>query len=130
QATKAQNLQPYVPNKGERYFQSVDRILLGGTLRWHPFFESAYSGGSFTLGAGRAMYVSAYNYIDIRGSYTIKNYKRLEAEFVAPRLFDRRGELSVIGGWREATQVGFYGVGNDTSNDDRTNYLFTQPYGN
>ena len=31
-------------------------------------------------------------------------YKRIEAEFMAPRLFNRRGSLSVIGGWREATQ--------------------------
>jgi hypothetical protein len=130
QAAKVATLRPYASGRAERIFQRVDTVLEGGTLRWHPFFESAYSGGSFTLGAGRAIYVSPYNYIDVRGSYTIKNYKRLEAEFVAPRLFDRRGELSVIGGWREATQVGFYGVGNDSSNDDRTNYLFAQPYGN
>jgi surface antigen Omp85-like protein len=128
QATKAQNLHPYVPNKVERYFQSVDRILLGGTLKWHPFFESAYSGGGFTLGLGRATYVSAYNYIDVRGSYTISNYKRIEAEFVAPRMFNRRGHLSVLGGWREATEVGFYGIGPNTSLDDKTNYLFNQPY--
>ena len=36
--------------------------------------------------------------------------------------------LSVLGGWREAPQVGFYGIGTNTSNDDRTNYLFQQPY--
>jgi len=44
-------------------------------------------------------------------------------------MFNRRAQLSVIGGWREATQVGFYGIGPDTSVDDRTNYLFNQPYG-
>jgi hypothetical protein len=37
--------------------------------------------------------------------------------------------LSVLGGWREATQVGFYGIGPDTAKEDRTNYLFQQPYG-
>ena len=65
----------------------------------------------------------------MRGSYSITSYKRVEAEFVAPRLFNRRGQLSVLGGWREATQVGFYGIGTNTSKDDRTNYLFEQPYG-
>ena len=35
----------------------------------------------------------------------------------------------MLGGWREATQVGFYGLGTDTSKDDRTNYDFQQPYG-
>ena len=67
-------------------------------------------------------YIGGYNLLDVRGSYTITGYKRIEAEFVAPRLFNRRGTLSVLGGWREATQVGFYGIGTDTSKDDRTNY--------
>jgi len=130
QAAKVPNLHPYVVNKAEKIFQRVDTVLEGGTLRWHPFFENAYSGGGFTLGVGHASYVSAYNYIDVRGSWTFSNYKRIEAEFVAPRMFNRRAQLSVIGGWREATQVGFYGIGNETSVDDRTNYLFKQPYGN
>jgi hypothetical protein len=98
-------------------------------LKLHPFFQSAYSGGGFTLGAGYAQHVGAYNVFDFRGSYTITGYKRIEAEFRAPRLFNRRGNLSVIGGWREATQVGFYGIGMATSIDDATNYLFRQPYG-
>ena len=129
QAAKVATLQPYVRNKGERIFQRIDTLMAGGVLRWHPFFESAYSGGGFTLGVGRANHVSAYNFIDARASYSIAGYKRAEVEFVAPRMFNRRAHLSVIGGWREATQVGFYGTGMDTSNDDRTNYLFQQPYG-
>ena len=67
--------------------------------------------------------------IDVRGSYTFSGYKRMEAEFVAPRLFRRRGALTMLGGWRDATQVSFYGVGTDTSVDARTNFRFTQPYG-
>ena len=129
QAVKEGNLRPYKPNKGERIFEHVDTILQGGNLRWHPFFQNAYSGGGFTLGLGHITYLGGYNFIDLRGSYTLSNYKRVEAEFVAPRLFHRRGQLSVIGGWREATQVGFYGIGTNSSKDDRANYLFNQPYG-
>jgi hypothetical protein len=129
QAAKVPTLHPYVPKKAEKYFDKLDTILEGGGLKWHPFFENAYSGGGFTLGVGRMDYVSAYNTIDVRGSYTISGYKRVEAEFHAPRMFNRRAQLSVIGGWREATQVGFYGIGPDTSVDDKTNYLFNQPYG-
>jgi hypothetical protein len=129
QADKVKTLHPYQPTKAEQIFTRVDTALLERTIRWHPFFDSAYSGGGFTLGAGRATYVSSYNYIDARGSWTFKNYKRIEAEFVAPRMFDRRATLSVLGGWREATQVGFYGFGTNTSQDARTNYEFRQPYG-
>ncbi len=129
QAAKLKNLTPYTPKKAERIFEHIDTILAGGRIRWHPFFDNAYSGGGFTLGVGHVSYVSPYNYIDLRGSYTITNYKRVEAEFVAPRMFQRRGQLSVLGGWREATQVSFFGIGNDTSDSDETNYLFRQPYG-
>jgi hypothetical protein len=128
-AEKAKETHPYVPSKAERLVDRAEDLFLSGELHWHPFFESAYAGGGFTLGAGYRRFVSSYNTIDLRGSITFSGYKRLEAEFLAPRLFDRRGVLSVIGGWREATQVGFYGIGTGaTSKDDRANYSFTQPY--
>ena len=129
QAEKVKTLHPYVPGKVEGLLNRVEDILVNGVPRWHPFFESAYYGGGFTLGAGYAHHVSPYNMLDVRGSYTILGYKRIEAEFTAPRLFHRRGSLSLLGGWREATQAAFYGIGMDTSKDDRTNFDFQQPYG-
>ena len=127
-AEKAKNLQPYESNKAERFLARIEDRLLGNQLRWYPFFESAYAGSGFTLGAGRSQFVSAYNTINVRGSYAISGSKRVEAEFLAPRVFDRRGVLSVIGGWREALEVGFYGTGISTSQDNRANYSFRQPY--
>jgi hypothetical protein len=127
---KAALLRPYEPGTAEAWLDRAEDLLLSGQLRWHPFFESAYAGGGFTAGLGYIRHVSAYNTIDIRGSFTFSGYKRIEAEFLAPRLFNRRGVLSVVGGWREATQVGFYGLGTQpTSVDDRANYSFDQPYG-
>ena len=130
QQEKAKQAKPYEPNKGEIWVKKLEEQFITGNMRWHPFFQSAYRGGGFTLGAGYAAPVSAYNTLDFRGSYTISGYKRAEAAFTAPRLFNRRGALTVIGGWREATQVGFFGIGTDnTSADDRANYSFQQPYG-
>jgi hypothetical protein len=129
QQAKAGELKPYAPDKAEVYVKKLEEQFLTGAMHWHPFFDSAYAGGGFTLGAGYATHVGDYNTFDMRGSITFSNYKRIEAEFFAPRLFGRRGELSVIGGWREATQVGFYGIGTgNTSKDDRVNYSFSQPY--
>jgi hypothetical protein len=129
QAAKDTTLTHYEPNKAEAYVKKLEQTFMGGVVHWHPFFDSAYAGGGFTVGAGYTKHVSAYNTFDVRGSYTLTSYKRIEAEFLAPRVFDRRGVLSVVGGWREATQVGFYGTGTgNTSKDDRTNYSFRQPY--
>jgi hypothetical protein len=129
QAEKAKVLNPYVPGKVEALFNRAEDILVNGVPRWHPFFESADYGGGFTLGAGYAHHVSPYNLLDVRGSYTVLGYKRIEAELTAPRLFRRRGALSLLGGWREATQGAFYGLGMGTSNGDRTDFDFQQPYG-
>lgn len=129
QAEKSQHLEPYLGNKAERIVNGLEEAFIGGRMKIHPFFESALAGGGFTLGAGYRQHVSSYNAVDVRGSITFSGYKRAEVEFLAPRVFDRRGVLSVLGGWREATAVGFYGIGtNGTSVDDRANYSFEQPY--
>jgi hypothetical protein len=129
QADKVPSLHPYTPGKVEGLMNRAEDILVNGVPRWHPFLESAYSGGGFTVGAGYAHHVSPYNMLDVRGSYTILGYKRAEAEFTAPRLFHRRGSLTLLGGWKEATQVAFYGIGMDSKTANLTNFDFQQPYG-
>lgn len=129
QVKKSGELTPDIGNKAEQAFERIEQTFLSNTLNFHPFFDSAYAGGGFTLGAGYRRYVSSYNTIDLRGSITFSGYKRIEAAFLAPRLFNRHAVLQAVGGWREATQVGFFGIGTPaTSPDDRTNYSFQQPY--
>lgn len=128
QAAKSRTLQPYTPSRAERLMGKVEEVLSATENNWHPYFESAYSGGGFAFGSGFARHVSPYNTVDVRGSYTLRGYKRAEAEFGAPRLFHRRGSLSILGGWREATQVAFYGLGTNTTDEHRLNYDFQQPY--
>ena len=125
---KAQQLAPAAPGKAEAYVARISDAFLSGNMHWHAFWTNAYSGGGFTLGAGYLQHVSSYNLADVRGSITFSGYKRIEAEFIAPELFARRGSLSVLGGWREATQVNFFGLGQTAHQSDLTNYGFTQPY--
>jgi hypothetical protein len=129
QAAKATQLHPYEPNKAERFMNRLEYMLSQGGRRWHPYLRSAYSGGGFTLGVGRTFHVSPYNTIDARGSYTILGFKRAEVEFLAPRMFHRRASLSLLGGWREATEARFFGLGMATTRDDKMNFDFRQPYG-
>jgi outer membrane translocation and assembly module TamA len=127
QAAKAEALRPIVLSKAERVMNRVETILDNG-LTWHPYFESAYQGGGLPFGLGYRRHVSPYNALDVRGSYTMRGYTRVEAEFTAPHLFRRRGQLSLLGGWRKATEVAFYGIGQDTASANRTSYGFRQPY--
>src|SRR4029079_5348191 len=52
QAEKAKSLHPYVPSKGEKVMDRVQDVLYNTTIKWHPFFESAYHGCSFKLADG------------------------------------------------------------------------------
>jgi hypothetical protein len=76
QAQKAAQAKPYVPGTAERYLNRAETMLVAG-LHWHPFFESAYRGGGFTLGAGYRRSVGSYNTVDVRGSLT---RERLQAD--------------------------------------------------
>jgi hypothetical protein len=127
QEAKAAALKPAEPGKAEQYVDRLSSSFLAG-MALHPFFESSYTGGGFTLGAGYMKYVSAYNTLDVRGSFTPSGYTRLEAEFIAHDLFARRGVLSVLGGWRDATQVGFFGFGMTSTLEKQANYSFQRPY--
>jgi hypothetical protein len=128
-AEKATDLYPYEVTTAEKVFSRIENRFNNQTVRWHPYLENAYRGGGFAAGAGYLFHPGAYSTLDMRGSYSLSSYKLAEAEFNSPRLFDRRGELTIVGGWRDATEVAFHGVGMNTSSGDRANYGFEQPFG-
>ena len=68
--TKSEQLRPSTPDKAEAYVERISDALLSGQLHWHAFWQNAYSGGGFTLGAGYLTHVSPYNTLDVRGSIT------------------------------------------------------------
>ena len=127
-AEKATDLKPYQVTTAEKWVIKVEKRFTGQVVRLHPFLEPAYSGGGFTVGSGYTFHPSPYSTLDVRGSYSIRSYKLAEAEFNHLRLFDRRATLNVRGGWRDATEVAFHGVGMD-SPDQHLTFGFEQPYG-
>ncbi len=126
---KAKSLHPYQVTIAEKVFTQLERRFTNEAIRWHLNFEGPYRGSGFAPGVGYMFHPSAYSSLDVRGSYSVRSYKLAEAEFISPRLFARRGELTVLGGWRDATEVAFYGLGMNTATGDRANYGFEQPFG-
>ena len=99
-------------------------------LQFHPFFQSAYSGGGFTLGAG-------YRRLRRRVQHARRarqlHAERLQADrggVLAPRLFDRRG---VAVGHRRLARSDAGRLLRPrhatASKEHRANYGFKQPYG-
>src|SRR5206468_5999065 len=55
-------------------------------------------------------------------------YKLVELSTESTRHAQGRVDLYARGGWRDATQVAFYGVGNDSPGEGRTNFRLRQTY--
>ncbi len=117
QARKAAAAAPYVPSKVERLAVSIKREFLVVPSGFYPYFDSVYSGGGFTLGAGYRQFYGDRTHWDVKGLYSIKNYKFVELTTDswghASGRFDLHGRL----GWRDATQVAYHGLGMTTPNE-------------
>ena len=94
----------------------VEDITVNGGLHWHPLLRERVSRGR--LHAGRRLHASR-QLVQPAGRARQLLDPRLQAGrsrvHRAASVPSPRRSLSLLGGWREATQVGFYGLGTDTS---------------
>ena len=127
QAAKARAVRPYEPSKAERIASDIKNRLLDTPEGFYPWFDSVYSGGGLTGGAGFRRFFGDASFVDARGLLSMKAYKLIEVATgsLGPK---RRLEVRAAGGWRDATQVAFYGVGNDTAQEAKANFQMQQAY--
>jgi hypothetical protein len=128
QAEKAKQLHPYEPSAGEEIALRLKKALIDDPNGFYPWFGSVYSGGGFTLGAGYRRFYGDRSFWDARGMYSVKSYKLFELASTSLGLAHDRVNVQAVGGWRDATQVAFYGVGNETSPDAKSNFRIKQVY--
>ena len=93
--------------------RSLKRRLFETPNGFYPWFGSVYSGGGFTVGGGYRQYYGDQSSWSACGLLSAKSYKL--AELVTDGIGLGPINLQAIGGWRDATQVAFYGVGGDTA---------------
>jgi hypothetical protein len=129
QAEKAGRLQPHVPGKAERIAANVKRQLFETPNGFYPWLDSVYSGGGFTLGGGYRRFSGDRTYWTARGLLSAKAYKRAELVTESVGVAGGRIDLHAVGGWRDATDVSFYGVGSDTAPEAKSNFRMKQAYG-
>jgi hypothetical protein len=126
EAAKAKKVAPHEPNKAEALVATVEDILLGNPSGFYPFFGSVWSGGGFTLGAGYRQFTGDNTFLDVKGLYSLSNYKYIETTAATLGLASGKVNVGAHLGWRDATQVAYYGVGFETPPEDLTNYRFKQ----
>ena len=129
QQKKAEALQPYEPSTAERIMANIKQRLLDSPDGFYPWLDSVYSGGGFTLGAGYRRFYGDRTFWDARGLLSVKAYKRAEVATNAIAVGQGRVDLRAVAGWRDATQVSFYGIGNDKTLEAKSNFRLQQAYG-
>src|SRR5688500_4564526 len=127
QAKKAAEAQKYESSKAERWAVGLHREFIENPNGFYPFFGSVYSGGGFTLGAGYRQFYGDRTHWDVKGLYSFKSYKLIEFSTDSWGLAADRIDLHARAGWRDATQVAFYGLGIQSPNE-RTDFRLKQGY--
>ena len=129
QTEKAAKAEPYKPSGIEKFMQRIEDSYVSPPSGFYPAFGSVYPGGGLALGVGYRQFFAREAVFDLHGMYSIKNYKEVEVGARAP--WNRSGRVFVgaRGGWLDATQVGFYGLGPDSDRGDRANFRLQQTYG-
>ena len=128
QASKARVLRPPQPDRAEQIIRWAQEKFLLHPSGFFPTFESVYSGGGFTLGGGYRQFYADNAFWDVKGLYSLKNYKLIEVATISRDHMDGRATFGARAGWRDATQVAFYGIGISSAKDGRANYGFQQTY--
>jgi hypothetical protein len=127
QTRKAAEAKPYEPGAAERWAVALRREFLAEPAGVYPYFASVYSGGGFTLGGGYRQFFGDRTHWDVKGLYSVKSYKLIELSTDSWGHATGRLDLHGRVGWRDATEVAYYGLGID-SPQDRSNFRLQQGY--
>ncbi len=128
---KAESLSPYGITKGEARVKGFEdarlpqKILQKGWRGFRPVIGGMPSGSGTVLGGGYIRGLeNEYFQFQANGRWSTKGYTMADAEFVIPPpQHGRRIEFKVRGEYRDLTSLRFYGLGNDSSVDNRSTYL-------
>lgn len=122
-AEKAAGLRPYVPNRLERRIETIEKALTSERPVYLAM-GSSFDGAGFALGPGvRARYADTGAF-DARATWSIKSYKTADAKLTLPTFADGRIALDVRSNWTSAPKVAFFGVGGETTRDDRSDFRY------
>ena len=131
QREKAGALKRYEPAAAEEVLEAIEKgqWFIGPNPKGlYPYFDSIYPGAGLALGAGYRKYFGYDSHVDVRGLYAVSNSKRVELALSSPRHASGRLDWRAQTGWMDATRVPFFGLGPDSSPDNRTTVRLNQIY--
>ena len=128
QARKAKALAPRDPPFAEKLVLAAHKLMVLQPAGVYPYFDSVYSGGGFTLGAGYRHFTGDRTHWNVAGLYSISSYKLIDAGVASRGHLSGRLDLHASVGWRDATQVAYHGLGIDSPAEGAA-FRMQQTYG-
>ncbi|HEX2522866.1 MAG TPA: hypothetical protein VHP35_12155, partial [Terriglobia bacterium] len=126
QAEKAKQSQPRPINKAEKWIRMAEGAFFEESTGFAPAMGSIYHGGGMGFGAKYKKYYGDNTFWSVKGLYSILNYKLVEAKTESREHMGKRLSFGSRLGWRDATQVGYYGLGTNTQREARANFRFQE----
>jgi len=124
QAEKAAELREYQPSRAERIFNRLQAAgLFEPPVGLFPVIGSIYPDGGLAGGAGVRQPVGETGEFTVRGAWSIRNYKSIDARLALPTFVDRRVQVTAHAGVLDAPEVAFYGIGHGPKRN-RTSFLY------
>jgi hypothetical protein len=128
QAEKSRNTRPPQPDRLEALVLRAESLFLIDPSGFFPYFDSVYQGGGLTFGAGYRKFFGDNTFWEVKGLYSMLNYKLAEGGVVSKDHLNKRLKFGTRLGWRDATQVAYYGIGQESKENNRTNFRFQETY--
>lgn len=129
---KARRLPPaHQPGFTTRLWDFIGATYGPGASQWSgvtPRFGSIVSGGGFAMGARyrNTLLFDRRAELTLTAMGSTKRYYRLDGQFGGRRLGGTPLFALAEGGVREYTQEDFFGLGQETRREDRTNFLYRE----
>jgi Omp85 superfamily domain len=130
---KASALQPYKPSKLEKLVMDAEEGKLRRRISPYNGFFVQYGhtykpvGSGIGVGGGfRHDLFDRQARVILEAGASLRNYQLLRGDFSLPRLARGRLETGIEWTFRRQPQDDFYGVGNDSLEDDRVSFLFNR----
>ena len=126
-AQKAETLSAYEPTAIEKALLYIEehRIIerLSTADGWYPRIGGLTTGGGFAGGAGYRRHLFEDNLlVDLSAAMSTKAYKSVDSYIAAPNLVRGHLEIGTNFRWRDFPQEDFFGIGNESSLEMRSNY--------
>ena len=124
QAQKSKTVRAPQPDKAEALVRRVERIFLEDPSGFYPYFASVYHGGGLTLGAGYRKFYGDNTSWNIKGLYSFKNYKLMEAGTESKDHLQRRLSFGPRQDGAMRRRWDYYGLGIQSSRMAYPNFVF------